>query len=272
MGKNNQVTTRLGLWDYEGSVKAAKKHLAALQKSNLELVRELYIAKKNLLNPGYRSDRTSGNFARGLQMAPRIEGFGGQSSECMPQYPEVMPVAYYTWENYCEAIGLAKRTADHWLSLYDPEEDRLLTVEEFKARRILEFKELIKQLEASVGKPIDWRPEGWSTACENYYKDKLKDRKLIEIAQRDHFDQLELFNQEYLNSLVGRFDAASPEEILEFGRLCEDLKPYAVKAVPVQKQARVVKLVEVALAEFQPAVRADVARFVAETIMRREIW
>ena len=176
-----------------------------------------------------------------------------------------------TWEEYCEAVGIVKRTADRWLALYDPKADKLLTVDEFKARKTMEFENLIKQLEASVGKPIDWRPDGWSTACENYYNTKLKQRKLLEIAQRTSFDQAELFNREYLASLSDRFDVASPQEILEFGRLCEDLKPYAAKEVPVPKQVRVIKLVEAALSEFQPAVREKVAKFVAETIIRMEV-
>lgn len=243
MGKANLATIEPKQWEFAESVKVSRKHLNALQKSNLELVRELHIARSKLSNPGYRSDLTSGQLSRGLQ----------------------------TWESYCEEVGLVKRTADRWLSLFDPEADRLLTIEEFKARKIVEFESLIKELEASVGKPIDWRPDGWSTACENYYRDKLKGQKLLEIAQRDRFEQAELFGQEYLASLSNHFDVASPEEILEFGRLCEDLKPYAVKAVPVQKQARVVKLVEAALAEFQPAVRGEVAKFLAETIVRREV-
>lgn len=246
MGKNDLVKKETQAWDYNQSVVIAKKHLTALQKSNLALVRELYAANVALSNPGYRSDLTSCHLA------------GGSGSP-------------YTWESYCEEVGIAKRTAYRWLSLFDPEADRLLTIEEFKARKIVEFESLIKELEASVGKAIDWRPGGWSTACENYYRDKLKGQKLLEIAQRDRFEQAELFGQEYLASLSNHFDVASPEEILEFGRLCEDLKPYAVKAVPVQKQARVVKLVEAALAEFQPAVRGEVAKFLAETIVRREV-
>ncbi len=231
-------------WDYDESIALVLRFYESAQRAQLNLVRELYAAKKALTNPGYRSDLTSGHLARGPQLR--------------------------TWEDYCEAVEIPKRTADRWIQLYDPEEDRLLSMDEFKARLVMGFEELIKELEGSVGKPIDWRPDGWSVACERYYTQKIKERKLLDIAQRDHFDQLELFNREYLASLSDRLDVASPEEILEFGRLCEDLRPFAVKEVPVPKQVRVVKLVEAALSEFQPAVRDKVARFVAETIMRRD--
>ena len=166
-------------------------------------------------------------------------------------------------------LGLKRETANRWLLLFDPKEDRLLTQDEFKARKLAEFEDLIKKLEASVGKDIDWRPEGWSTACENYYQTKIRERKYFEIARRDHFEAAELFNREYLASLSSQLDYGTPEDILAFGELCEDIKPYAVKAVPVNKQARVLKLVETALNEFQPTVRRDVARFVAEMIIRR---
>jgi hypothetical protein len=227
-------------WSYEKSVAIAKHHFNMSEKYKLDLVRELYAARMTLSNQGYRGDLTSGQ----------------------------MSGSPYSWESYCEAVGIVRRTAERWITLYDVKADCLISVEEFKARKLLEFEGLIKQLEASVGRPADWRPEGWCTACENYYQSKMKQKKYLEIAQRQVFDQAELFNREYLSSLSDRFDVASPEEILEFGRLCEDMKPYAVKAVPVPKQVRVVKLVEAALAEFQPSVRKDVARFVAEMIIR----
>lgn len=230
-------------WSFNESVEVAKHYYGVLQKSHLDLVRELYAAQQALSNPGYRSDLTSAQMSQGC----------------------------HTWSGYCEEVGIPFATAKRWLALYDADKDILLSMEEFKARKLLEFEELIKQFEASVGKPIDWRPDGWSTACENYYNTKLKQRKLLEIAQRSSFDQAELFNREYLASLSDRFDVASPQEILEFGRLCEDLKPYAAKEVPVPKQVRVVKLVEAALSEFQPAVREKVAKFVAETIIRMEV-
>lgn len=232
-------------WDYDESVSIAKHFYEVLQKNHLDLVRELFAANQALSNPGYRSDLTSSQMRRGPQ--------------------------FRTWEGYLEAVGIARPTAHRWLQLYDSEEDRLLSMDEFKARKFLEFEELIRELEGSVGKPIDWRPDGWSVACERYYAQKINERKLLDLSQRNHFDQLELFNREYLASLSDRLDVASPEEILEFGRMCEELRPYAVKEVPVPRQVRVVKLVETALSEFQPAVRDKVAKFVAETIMRRDI-
>ena len=244
MGKNDKALERTTKpWSYEESVEVAKHCYGLLQKNHLLLVRELHSAQQALSNPGYRSDLTSS------QNGTRFR----------------------TFDDYLEDVGIKKTTAYRWLALYDAKADKLLTVDEFKARKTMEFEELIKQLEASVGKSSDWRPEGWSTACENYYLGKMKQRKLLEIAQRSSFEQADLFNREYLASLSDRFDVASPEEILEFGKLCDDLKPYAVKEVPVPKQARVVKLVEAALAEFQPSIRDKVARFVAETIIRREV-
>jgi hypothetical protein len=225
-------------WSYEKSVAIAKHQFNMSEKYKLDLVRELYAARMALSNQGFRSDFVSNE--------TKLTSF----------------------DEYLKEAGIPKATAYRWLILYVPKENRMLTTEEFKARKLLEFEGLIKQLEASVGRPADWRPEGWCTACENYYQSKMKQKKHLEIAQRQVFDQAELFNREYLSSLSDRFDVASPEEILEFGRLCEDMKPYAVKAVPVPKQVRVVKLVEAALAEFQPSVRKEVGKFVAEMIIR----
>ncbi len=230
-------------WEYQEAVEITKTRYRDWHKATVGLVGELHAAQCALSNAGYRSDITS------CQDGTRFP----------------------TFEKFLEDVGIPKRTAYNWLQLYLPEEGRLLTQDEYKTKKIFEFEELIKQLEGSTGKSIDWRPEGWSTACENYYKSKLKQKKLFAIAQRDSFDQAELFNREYLASLSDRFDVGSPEEILAFGELCEEVKPYAVKEVPVSKQARVIKLVEAALAEFQPTVRDKVARFVAESIIRREV-
>ena len=232
---------KLESWSFEKSVSIAKQNYKMSEKYTLDLARELYAAHKALSNPGYRSDRTSGQMSRGSE----------------------------TWKDYCEAVGILLRTADRWRILYNQNEDRLLTPEEFKARKLMEFEDLIKKLESSIGKPADWRPDGWSTACENYYQSKQKELKYQRLINRQTFDQAELFNREYLASLSNRFDTSSPEDILEFGRMCEEVKPYAVPSVSVPKQVRVVKLVEAALAEFQPTVRPQVAKFIAEMIIRK---
>jgi hypothetical protein len=227
-------------WSYKKSIEMARTHYQKVQKYTLDLVRELYFAYQALSNSGYRSDLTS-----------------GQMSEGSP-----------TWESYCDEVGINVRTAYRWRLLYDPIKECLLTPEEFKARKLIEFENLIKQLESSIGKAASWRPDGWSTACENYYQSKQKELKYQRLINRQTFDQAELFNREYLASLSNRFDTSSPEDILEFGRMCEEVKPYAVPSVSVPKQVRVVKLVEAALAEFQPTVRPQVAKFIAEMIIR----
>lgn len=242
---------KLESWTYERAVQITKPMVTAHKKLTLELVRELAAARDALSQQGYRSDKDS--FATSSQMRRSYIGS-----------------IQHTFEDFLHEVGISKPTAYRWLLLFDPKEDRILTQDEFKARKQAEFEELIRELEGSVGKDVDWRPEGWSTACENYYQTKIKERKYYEIARRDHFEAAELFNREYLASLSAQLDVGSPEDILQFGKLCEEIKPYAVKAVPVNKQARVLKLVETALNEFQPTVRKEVARFIAEMIMRRE--
>ncbi|MDD4083377.1 MAG: hypothetical protein PHD05_08360 [Sphaerochaetaceae bacterium] len=238
-------------WTYEDSVEECKTLVKIHTKVTLDLVKKLAIMRERLSQQGFRSDKQT--YITSTQMG---QGY--------------IRTIQHTWEEFLRDVGLPKSTVNRWLLLFDPKEDRMLTQDEFKARKFAEFEELIKELEASVGKPEQWRPDGWSTACENYYKTKIRERKYLDIAKRERFEAAELFDKEYLSSLSAQIDYGSPEEILEFGKLCETIKPFAVKAVPVNKQARVLKLVETALNEFQPAVRKDVARFVAEMLVRRE--
>ncbi|MGD1832521.1 MAG: hypothetical protein ACPKOP_04160 [Sphaerochaetaceae bacterium] len=219
-------------WNYDESVEIGKKLIGQLNKLSLGIVRELHAAKNALSNSGVRNDL--------VPNGTRLNSF----------------------EDYLNEIGLAKRTAYNWLSLYDSKEDRLLTTEEFKAIKIMEFEKLIKQLRSDYP---EWRPDGWSEACEKYYRSKIQEDKFQKLAQREHFEQLDLFNRHFFQTLQAPID--SPEDILHFSELKEKLKPIAYPGIPVQKQTHAVMLIEKVIKDFPEKDRKGVAKALAEATM-----
>ena len=98
-------------WNYETSVQkvsglVSELKSVTLKKSTLTdaIARELYEAREQLSNSGYRSD-----------LVPNGTRF--------------------TWLGFLSDVGLAKSTVHRWLEHYEPEEQRLLTDEEYQAKQ-----------------------------------------------------------------------------------------------------------------------------------------
>lgn len=232
-------------WNYQKSVETAKSLVKSFRKIGLDLVRELYAAHEALSNPGFRSDLGTN--------VPRLN----------PQ----------TWEQYCDDIGLVKRTADRWLALYIPQEDRLLTVEEAKDLLEQRYKELRQLVVEHIGDP-SWRPEGWIKAFETRYQKELRAAELERIARADEFDnyideggQIWLFDQPYLETLAERIGSynADPRTYM---RLCTTYEKDACRDVDIRKQVSVFQLTKAALEDISEAARPEVTRFVAELLLK----
>ena len=232
-------------WNYQKSVETAKSLVKSFRKIGLDLVRELYAAHEALSNPGFRSDLGTN--------VPRLN----------PQ----------TWEQYCNDIGLIKRTADRWLALYIPDEDRLLTVEEAKDLLEQRYQELRKLVVEHIGDP-SWRPEGWIKAFETRYQNELRAAELERIAMADEFDnyideggQIWLFDQPYLETLAERIRSYNVNTA-SYKILCETFENESQKDVNIRKQMSIFQLTKAALKDISEAARPGVTRFVAEMLMR----
>lgn len=229
-------------WSYEKSVETAKGLVSAFRKISLDLVRELYSARQ-ALEP--RARTSSGTFV------PMVK----------------------SWEGYCEEIGMVKRTADRWLALYIPEEDRLLTAEEAQKRIEAIYEQLRKLVVEHLGDSL-WRPDGWNKTFENRYQKELREAELARIAKADEFynfidegGQIWLFDQPYLETLAERIGSynADPRAYM---RLCKTYEKDSSKIVPIQKQVSIFQLAKAALEDISDAARPEVTRFVAELLIK----
>lgn len=228
-------------WNYEKSVETSKVLVSTFKKVSLDLVKELYSARM-ALEPQGRS--AVGTFVPTVQ----------------------------TWEGYCEDIGLEKRTANRWLALYVPEEERLLTTEEMKERIEERYQELKSELVSHIGDP-SWRPEGWIKAFEARYQKELRDYKLDVIAQANSFDYVDeggqfwLFDQPYLETLSERISSYNTD-LVAYQKLCTKYKKDARQDVDIRKQVSIFQLTKAALEDISELARPEVARFVAELLIK----
>lgn len=252
MAKELQPTTKP--WKYEDSVEIGKELVGLHRKVTLDLVRELYAARQALAVPGARTDQPS-------RMYLSTESTSGHLAGGSP-----------TWEQYCEAIGIPSRTARRYLSIYLPEEDRLLTEDEVQARKEEAKAKLLAMFEevrSHVG-DVNWRPEGWTPSLEAKYQEWLRYQKLLEQVP-DHsksWEQLGLFAPEYLDAIGQRIQTrTNGMGLIEFNNKCVAAQKIASAKVPIREQMRVCMIVEAALEDFQPSVRAEVARFISQQLL-----
>lgn len=243
-------------WKYEDSVAVGKKLVGLHRKVTLDLVRELYAARQTLAVRGARTD-----------LGEIGTEFLSTESTSRQNVGRLSP-----WQQYCHDIGITDRTAQRYLSTYLPEEDRLLTEEEIQERKEEAKSKLIamfKEVRSHVGNE-NWRPEGWTPAIELKYQEWLRYQKLLE-QEPDHsasWSQLGLFAPEYLDAIGRRIQTkTSGMGLVEFNTKCVAAQKIACDKVPIREQMRVCMIVEAALEDFQPSVRAEVARFVSQQLM-----
>jgi len=110
-------------WDYDQSVQKMRRLILSFKTVSVEILEELYRARKAMSKPGARTDLVT-NVTR-------------------------------TWTGYLEDIGLDRMTVHRWLSKYLPEERRKKTTEEIEdqRRRIREAQERFRQHQATEPEP-----------------------------------------------------------------------------------------------------------------------
>lgn len=254
MAKELQV---LEPWSYEKSVETSRVLVKAFRKVGLELVRELHAAREALSNQGFRADLKAKNRIPGASNADFVS----------------FDTRLHSFEGYLKDIGLSKMTAWRWLALYVPEEDRLLTPEEMKQRLEARYEELKALIASHIGDP-SWRPDGWTQPFENRYQRELRERRLDVIAQASSFDeyvdeggQYWLFDQPYLETLSERIGSYNAD-IVAYRKLCKAYAKDARRDVDIRKQVSIFQLTKAALEDISDEARPEVARFVAELILK----
>lgn len=190
-----EVKAKIFQWDFKTSVAKIKPKVENWKALTVEIAEELYIAREYLNGQiGQRKDPTAEDYIQ------------------------------FTWSDYCDAIGVSKRTASSWLSafvpadrsdtgeayLMSPEEKKELLAAEFDASeaRVAQFMKTKK------------RPDGWTRADDTKVALREELKKMNEIKNLWQGKKKVKPTRDYFAELVEQSD---------------DLKKYAFKN-PEQNQ------------------------------------
>lgn len=249
-------------WKYEDSVAVAKPLVATYKKISLDLVRELYAAREALANSGYRTDLTNGKAYHPTETTSSQMLRGDSDKEKQ----------FHTFQSYLDDIGLNKMTANRWLVLYSPREDKLYTPEEYQDMLIA----LFQRVQANRVTKYGWEPEGWTSSLERKYQRWLAaERIATDLAEKDR-QRGELFSREYLLQLKTELqDDPTPDEILRFNELCTRYEPVVGKEVKIEKPMTIVQMVEKAVEALpeteRPKVMETVVVVLNDLLQKKEV-
>ncbi len=272
-------------WEYEEAVKELKPMVTSWKKKTIDIVRLLYKANNELSASGKRTDldkmyrctvTTSGQMSRGSNpsdgetLLPTVTTSGKSARGSEEQTPQ-------TWEQFCEDVGLGKRTANRWLALYDAKEDRLLEADEAKARAIeitnLVFEEVREH--RYNGEP-DWKPAKWNDRLETQYEIWLTEKGYVKpftptiaapSAPEYPYGQYGLFNSDYLASLQKRvIERTTGDQAIRFTNIVDKYAPRVPKGINAGDVARISELAVTALESFPKEQRVELSILCAEML------
>lgn len=263
MSKDREI-----VWNYDNAVSQLKPLVEDLHKKTLKVCKMLYQAREALSNQGTRTDLKK--VTPGLQTHKNINNNDLTSGKIAR-----------SWENFCNEIGLPKRTANYWLTSYDPEEDRLLTQDEIK-QRLIDAKNIIfedvRQHRYS-GEP-DWKPENWTKNMEEQYQlwliendyVKLEPKLVLPPEPEYPFGQFGLFSQDYLAELGRRaFERTSGDRALAFGKVVKVFEKVAPKGIKPAEIARISETAMAGLEGFPKEVRREIGIALAEQLRNQVV-
>lgn len=144
-----QIEKLIEHWDYDKAVALAKPIAEGWKQRTVEMARILYVARENLSNSGYRSDKDDSG-----ALLERKDNFTTSRNIALGSANTL-----HTWEDFCIEIGLPIRTAQDWLTCYDPDKDHLLTRQEYKVARQLELDALYEEVEKKRETDPEYAPQ-----------------------------------------------------------------------------------------------------------------
>ena len=203
-----KIKTLMANWDYDQAVKLALPIAAEWKKRTVEMARILYIANKHLNKQGARFDIVnSASTSRNIAL-------GSANSQ-------------HTWEDFCIEIGLPIRTAQDWLTCYDPDKDLLLTRSEYHEAKQLELDTLYQEVEAKRKTDPGYAPKDLSLKWNRKQK-AWSETKFQRWLQEKNFKppvELETAEPAFISrdAKIQEFGLWNTEFILDLQQKCQDI-------------------------------------------------
>lgn len=250
-------------WNYDEAISDLKARVEDWGKRTLICARALYVANVCLKAPGTRTDLVP-NGTKSIEESPK------------------------TFEQFCKAVGIPKRTAYNWLACYDPEKDYLFEVEEVKGFIKDEMESLFEDVYKHRQKEAGWIPaaislkwakkvKAWTDKLEDEYNMWLYEKGYItvnphiqipQLPQVDKYGQYGLWTDEYLDSLVVKcMEETSGEKAESFYKTWTKYEKKIPKGVSTQDVMRVSAIAKASLRGLDETQRKETARVLAEMII-----
>ena len=284
-------------WSYEGAVERLKPMVVHWVKRTLEVARELYIANKKLSNSGYRSDLTSSQMRRGSEVqgdltSCQVARSSAENNLTLCTHAQGSAGQFHTFKDFCSAIGISYRTALKWVSLYDPDKDYLLTMEEYIDERVKELDAFYESVRKKREKIAGYIPEAkdinlkwnrnivaWTEAVERKFDEWLiakgyKDidpNKVLSLPSpaSEDYDEFGLFGFEYLDSLAKKCTKkVSGEGAKEYLNMTKEYGPRIPRGVDTRNILRIPVIVEAEFDDLDTFQKRETAKVLSEIIMK----
>lgn len=244
-------------WNYDKAVAELKPLVNQWKEKTIEVVRLLYKANKELRNSGYRKE---------------LENMYRSTVTTSCKIAQGSPK---TFSDFCEEIGLSKRTAYSWLALYDAEEDRLLSTEEAKERALAIRDELFETVRQMRTKDSSWCPEKWNERLEKQYALWLIEKKYetFEISDNQTFlagpddglYEFGLINRTYIHDIgIRATRRMTGDNAVRFDTITSRYKTRIPAGVNPHEVMRIPELALAALEDFPIPMRRQIAIVTAE--------
>lgn len=191
-------------WNLEEAIQRVKPKVESFKRSAQDLAKDLFIAHEALARMG--GDRRSEN----------------------------APV--FTWSDFCDVVGLSRKTATLYCRLYDPVQDRVLDPEEIKPLKTINPAELEDGHEARVAHAMATgeRLAGWTQEDEKEYKKRKANEHFAELADKWGKKKIKTrtIGRDYFSEAIGnakqfaRFNLQTKEQSLAQFELFDELTAY----------------------------------------------
>jgi len=176
------LTLAVAKWKYDKSVEKMRVTISKWHGATTAVMRELFLAREYLNNQkGQRKDPDAPDYIR------------------------------YTWDDYCNTIGISRQTANAWLRAFTPAElsddgfDHWAFGPSQETKQIAALREKpTRKMEARIAQVLAGgvRPDDWTREEEKILKERVYNAKIDKVAsiwidqrfdvtpQRDYFNEI----------------------------------------------------------------------------------
>lgn len=190
-------------WNLESAIERCRNNFNSFQRSAALLAKDLFIAHEALARMG--GDHRSEN------------------------------AIVFTWSDFCETVGISRKTAMLWMRLYDPIQDRVLAPEEITpVKTINSIDDGGHENRVAHAMATGERPAGWTQEDEKEFKKRKANEHFAELADKWGKRKIKTrtIGRDYFSEAIGnakqfaRFNLQTKEQSLAQFELFDELSSY----------------------------------------------